>query len=388
MASTCHAIRRPMEMPRKYRRRSTIGSIEQRGSKFRARWTDKILGSQQKSGFETYQEADEFLLEVQLSAKSFRPTMKWDRYWRVYVEPTFVNLSEKTAHEYRRQWRHDLEPFIGGLSVGETTWRTVQKVMDELPSNSVQTHAFALLRKMCGMAIRDGILQTNPCDRSIRFKPKQSAPKLIPDAKGVLKLLSDARGSIYEPVLLLMLGCGLRVEEVLALNWEDLSRFEDRGSTYALVDISKAIVMVGSRAVEKGTKNDDSTRYVIVGDPFAARLFDLAKGKKGPLIPGKNGRMMPSSVSHGWRDFCNDEGISYITLGSMRSIYATIACEAADSSLVSLVMGHNDGTTRGKNYQQATLRGAEIVADMYGEYLIAEKTGQKMGMQKCILGKN
>lgn len=361
-------------MPRPYKRRSTIGSIETRGNSIRIRYTDAFGRKQSESGFASYKDADLRLLDIQQNAASPNSGVIWSKYWEFHVEPTFANLEKKTAHEYRRQWTHDLEPRIGKMRVSATDWREVQRVIDDLPTASVQRHAFSLWRKMCNMAVRDRLLTVNPCDRSIRFKQSQTAPKLLLDANGVLELITKARGTKYEAAVLLMLACGLRVEEALALNWEDIEKVELYGKEYAAVTIEKAVVMVGSEAVEKdSTKNESSRRTVIIGEPFAGRLLEVSKDKKGAIIEnGKGGRTSPSTVSHNWKSWSERNLGQYVKLGNMRSIYATLACEAADSSLVSMVMGHSDGTTRGRNYQSATVRGMAMVADLYGEYLASE----------------
>lgn len=360
-------------MPKKYRRRSTVGTIEKRRNKYRVRYTDKDKRRYDMSGFATFEDADQYLLDLQLGALRPSRATEWAAYWERGILPTLDGLEAKTRHEYIRQWEHDLEPHIGCSRVGETTWRNVQDVIDKLPTESVQRHAFALLRKCCNIAVRDGILAVNPCDRSIRFKKGKKMKKNIPDAAGLLLMLDCITGTKYEPILLLMLGCGLRMEEAMALDWEDIGDYEAYGTSYVSVDVHRTMVMVGSKAVEKDTtKTEASTRTILVGAPFSDRLRSLRSA--GPIVPNRSGgRTSPSTVSHNWRQWCSRNGLEYTAMGQMRSVYCTLAREAADSSLVSIVMGHTDGTTGGRNYQQATLRGAAIVADLYGESLEAAR---------------
>lgn len=356
-------------MPRPYRKRSVVGTIEQRGSKFRIRWTDKNGDRHSKSGFFTFRDADEALLEIQAGFSAPKRSITWRKYYDDYAVPTYSSLKPKTVHEYERQWTHDLEPHIGSKQVSETDWRTVQSVMDKLPTESVQRHAYSLLKKLCNMAVRDELLDRNPCDRSIRFThtPKRTKAMLEPD--GVLRLCDAVRGAKYEPAVLVMLACGLRVEEALALDWEDFETVLIGDSEYLTASVSKTIVTVGTKPVEQdSTKNEYSMRTVVVGEPFASRLREIAG--VGAIIPnGKGGRTSPSTIATNWKLWCGRNFEQYVPMGNMRSIYATLACEASDSSLVSLVMGHSDGTTRGRNYQQSSLRGMAIVADSYGEYL-------------------
>lgn len=57
----------------------------------------------------------------------------------------------------------------------------------------------------------------------------------------------------------------------------------------------------------------------------------------------------------------------------MRSIYATWHGEAGSpDSLVSLSMGHSDGTTKGRNYQMSTKKGLILIADLLTDYIYEE----------------
>lgn len=95
----------------------------------------------------------------------------------------------------------------------------------------------------------------------------------------------------------------------------------------------------------------------------------------GPLCPSKNARMRegewkedayvsPITFTHNWRAWCGDHGVDYIRPGDMRSIWSTWHGEAGSpDSLVSMAMGHSDGSTRGRNYQMNTRRGMALIAD-------------------------
>ncbi len=60
-----------------------------------------------------------------------------------------------------------------------------------------------------------------------------------------------------------------------------------------------------------------------------------------------------------------------MAIGDMRTVYSTLHGEAGSpDSLVSLSMGHSDGTTRGRNYQKHTRRGMALIADCLTDYLL------------------
>lgn len=354
-------------MPKKNRRRSTIGTIEQRGeSTFRIRvMLDSVLYSETVHG--TFEDADDRLLDIQTKREKPRRAITFSRYWSAFVAPTFANLAPKTVNEYKRLWKRDIEPLVGNRKVAEVDWRDVQALADSMASTpSKQRHAFALLRKVCNFAVRDGILPRNPCDRSIKLAQPSRRSKVEPSFALVREVAGAAMSTKYAPVVLLLLGCGMRVEEACALDWEDIEQVDIDGARFVAAAISRTAVSInGALVMQERTKTASSARTVLAGEPFASALMSLRAS--GPLVPSPSGRTSPATISHNWRQWCKRNGVTYIPLGQMRSVYATLACECADSSLVSIAMGHTDGTTRGRNYQQSTLHGMAMVAQLFGE---------------------
>ena len=319
---------------------------------------------------------------AQLLGDGLPPETTWDAFWRGVVEPTFRNLSPRTASDYRRLWDVELQPRIGGELVSDMDWTRANEVLTDISAPTVQRYAGRLLKKMCNMAIRDRshLLIVNPVDRNIEYAPHRKRPKRLVDVTEVRGFLEALRGCPYEPLLLCELGAGLRPEEARALLWEDVAPYELRGWTYCALEVSKALTAVRGEPLFKDTKNSSSARTAVMGDPFAARMLELAVGRTGPLVP--SGRpwdperpadwySSPSSVAHGWERWCARSGFRF-TEAAMRSSYASMMGEAlAPDSVVSGNMGHSDGTTKGAHYQRVTMRAkcaaAGLLADLLAE---------------------
>lgn len=105
-----------------------------------------------------------------------------------------------------------------------------------------------------------------------------------------------------------------------------------------------------------------------VGD--AARLL-AAVGGADPVRPGaQDGARVPQALGEGDR----------AQAGGVR-----VDAEAGSpDSLVSLSMGHSDGTTRGRNYQKHTRRGMALVADCLTDYLLESAPCYEM-LRKMLL---
>lgn len=362
--------------------RSSFGSIQYIGpDRYRVFWTDNgQRKSKRVSG--TRDDAEAFLASMMLERGGV-PDVPWASFWKSAVVPTFDRLAEKTVHEYDRLWRVELEPRIGKTMVGQTTWRQVERVLNDMRSATVQQAAKRLWKKMCNLAVRDGLLDRNPVDASIKTAPHRKRAKAVLPAENVADFMGAVEGRKHEAVLLMELGGGLRHEEACAMVRENVSPHEAYGRVYALLRVERGLVSINGRKVLKETKNEFSEREVVVGEPFASRILELCAGD-GPVCEGSskwNGGeyspahfASPEAVTRNWRAYCERNGLEYIRPGDMRSIFATLHGEAGTpDSLVSLAMGHSDGTTKGRNYQQNTRRGMIVAADSLADYLAASR---------------
>lgn len=335
--------------------RSLFGSIQWLGPhRYRVFWTDggrrrsRVINGDRDA-------AEQFLARLRIG-DGMAYDMSWGDYWKAAVAPTFEGLAAKTVADYERVWRRELEPRIAPRLVSTTDWRMVDAVLSEVESPSVQRHAFALWRKMCNLAIRDGLLDRNPCDRNTKLRKPTKRKKELYAAEDVVGVLDAVQGTLMERLVLMELCAGLRHEEAVAMTAGDVREDGER----AILSVSKAVIYQDGRLIRKETKTAYSDREVALSGDLARRLL----GASWP-----NRQQLPTTVSHNWREWCGAHDVKYVRFGDMRSNFATLACEACDSSLVSLALGHGDGTTRGRHYQQATRRGVEIVADAFAEHV-------------------
>lgn len=335
--------------------RSNFGHIEYLGPDYyRLYWYEgKRRRSKRFHG--TRDAAEVFLAHLRIG-DGLEDDVPWSAYWERSVVPTFDGLAVKTVADYEMVWNRELAPRIGARMVSTTDWRLVERTLAKIEAPSTQRKAFRLWRKMCNLAIRDGILDRNPCDRNIRMREVRRREKTLYTAEEVTGILDAVRGTLMERLVLMELCAGLRHEEAMAMTAEDVR--ED--CTRAVLSVSKAVIYFDGRLTRKETKTAYSDREVMLSGNLAERLLSA----KWPTR-----QQLPTTVTHNWRDWCGKNGVKYVRFGDMRSNFATLACECCDSSLVSLALGHGDGTTRGRFYQQSTRRGMEIVADAFADYV-------------------
>ena len=296
--------------------------------------------------------------------------MIWSDFWELSVEPQISTLEVRTREGYRRLWNKELAPRIGAEEVHTMDWKRANALIKEVQSPSVQRSVGRLLKKVCNMAVREGLLDRCPVDRAIQYKPMRKRRKAIIDSLHVHAFMDDIKGLKYEPLLLLELGAGLRVEEACALTWEDLEPLEFMGRQYVRINIDKALVPINGGLLLKAPKNEASRRVAILGEPFASAVLYTMNDKTGPLVANEGRYTSPVTITHNWRAWCLAHDVGYVPPKNLRSSYATIMGEAgAEDSAVSLNMGHSDGTTKGTHYQSATVATKCRAADCLTDWL-------------------
>lgn len=372
--------------------RNAFGTVEKRGKSWRIRW---VAGGQRHSKTVDGSRADAVreLARIQIETEGLERDATWGDYWEYRVEPSFEldGLAERTREDYRASWRR-LQPYIAERWVSKTTPMLVEGVLAKVKPDGVRVHAARLLRKMCRMAMRDGALLRDPF-AMVRVKAPERRQKRLLDVTEVTGWLEAIEGLKYEPVLLCELGGGLRHEEACALTWEDVEEWPYRGAVYAVLSVSKALVVTERGKMLKATKTAFSGREVVLGEPFASRLLAL-KGT-GPLLPSgvvDNAKpearyASPATMTHNWRTWCTRHGVAYVAPKNLRSTFATIHGEAGSpDSLVSGAMGHADGTTKARNYQQMTRRGGALIADNLTDWIAKAQEVPEMNPKPQVSG--
>ena len=361
--------------------RREFGSIIEieRGKRYRVCWVEggkkryrRVRG--------TRRDASDCLAKIQAGIEGADKAITFNDYWDAVVWPACAKLSSKTKTEYERLWRREIAPKIGARQVSKIKPQAVQALIDGIDAPCVQRKVKMLLHKICRMAVeRDGILDRNPVTRDIALKEHVKREKALVTVDGVSGFMAAIRGLKIEPVLLFELGGGLSPEEACALTWEDVS-FEDE---YCFADVNKTLVTVnGRRLLQYKAKNRFRIRECVIGRPFSVRLEELAG--TGPICKGAAYRASaklseesfasPVTLTHNWRAWCERHGMAYVSQENMRSSFATMHGEAGSpDSLVSMAMGHSDGTTRGQHYQQNTRRGMILIADMLEDAVAAAR---------------
>lgn len=367
--------------------RSTFGHIRHEAEdRHRIYWTDnegkphsrRIRGTDRDAELELAKIKVELL--IQQDTENELEDMKWSVFWDTIVVPTFSKLQAHTVYDYKRLWRTELKSAMGDLMVGDTTPKVIQRIIDSIDAPSVQAYAKRLLRKICNMAVVEGLLDVCPVSRNTKTAPLTRRKKTGLLASNASQWIERTLEAPAAAIRLCCVGGGLSPEEAWGMLKERVVRYERNGKIYALVEVCAALTMVGGKKDLKDTKNGYRRRFVAVGAPFAEPLLALCEGT-GPLYPSRirhaegepytaDHFASPTTITNSWRKWCERNEVPYVRIGDMRTIWSTWHMEAGtQDSAVQGAMGHSDGTTRASNYIEFSIEAALRVADSLTSFI-------------------
>ena len=139
-------------------------------------------------------------------------------------------LKPRTRIEYEAKWTQLIQPGLGQLAVRDLTTTAVRAWYSGLESDKPtrNAHAYGVLSMICNTAVRDGLLDRNPCQivGATNAKPKRKVRiASTPELHAIADHLGAGAGTAqFKALVLLAAWCGLRFGEVSELRRKDVNR--------------------------------------------------------------------------------------------------------------------------------------------------------------------
>jgi len=250
----------------------------------------------------------------------------------------------------------------GGLTARDTkTSAGTQKIV--LPSST------AALEK----AVTEKLIVRNPAEEC-KLPPARRMEMRLLSREELQKLLIQARAEGYYEVFLLELTTGLRVGELMALQWDDLN------FNTGELRIERQVCQIKGELLIQPPKNKASIRTVILPTAvvtalkkyrqtvFSRWMFPSPKKEEAPIAP--------SVASHRLAKILKHAGCKKVRFHDLRHVFATNALEhGMDVKTLSTVIGHTSSATTLNIY-------AHVTSDMQRQ--AAVKIDQGIGKAKAI----
>lgn len=325
---------------------------------------------------EVKKKAKEYLMKIENGYKEPKKMLlnEYIEYWLVNYKYNKIEPSSYTR--LHRVYECQIKPTIGTKMIGSITTKDIQSFIDERanPTNK-DTKALAmsglkkiihLLRPCMNMAVKEGIIQKNPCEdvilpieSCVKVKTKQQfslndeeISRIKEEALSKYKTSGNykSRDAI---VLLLILNLGLRTGEMLVLEWDD-------------IDLEKRIIHInrtlqsritdfregGNRnysIIKDSTKTPKGVRFIPLNDITIGIIETLKEYDKMNNIKSKyvacttkgtmnTPRNLQRSLDRLTRNASIEEHVSLHTL--RHTFGSTLLRRGANVEVVSKLMGH------------------------------------------------
>ena len=274
-----------------------------------------------------------------------------DQWLAVYVQP---NTAPKTFRRYEQLLRVHVVPVIGSLPLDKVRPLHVQevykRVLQEGRSARTALHCHRVLRQALQQAVRWQLAARNPADAVEAPRPDRWEVPAVQPAQ-IRRLLSEADGTLYGPLVQLAVTTGLRLGEILGLRWQD-------------VDLDAEVLFVrqtcqwlaGEGFLFRQPKSHRSARPVALPGSAVDRLRQhrllqlegrLALGADyhdmGLVFASQvGGPIHPSNLRKAWLGIAERAGLRGLRFHDLRHAHASLLLrQGAHPKIVSERLGHS-----------------------------------------------
>lgn len=222
-------------------------------------------------------------------------------------------VSERTYLNRESLVRNHIKPAIGTLQLAKLSHRDIHRLYRELggvlaPSSVERIHV--LLSQVLKIAARRRYLAINPMEEVTPPKVYRQERKILSPAQ-TKHLIASVRGHRFELAVVLGAAMALRVNEMLALQWED-------------VDLENGKLTV-EHTLWKGERFNPKTQSSMAVMPIPAVALEALRRVRmtctgtGYLSPTRSGRPLYAADFHKqWKKLCKQAGIPDITYHTLR----------------------------------------------------------------------
>ena len=235
---------------------------------------------------------------------------------------------------------------------------------DKPLSNNTIRHYHSFLSSVLGVAVKWGLIPSNPCERATLPKKEKTRPRYLDEEQaGRLLELIEGEDMQFKTMIKMFMFTGMRREELCGLEWKDID-FKT-----SVIRIERASLYIPHEGIiTDTTKNDSSTRY-IKAPAVAIQLLReykrwqaqrrLSMGDRwvdcDRLFTKPDGMPIhPDTIGCWFRDFIRAHDLPDISIHSLRHTNATLMINSGiPLTTIAARLGHADPTTTSKIYIHA-----------------------------------
>ena len=316
------------------------GSFERRPNGWRLRKTIKLPdGSTVRKSFTAKTQAQckklckEYMDSITNPVPQTVTLAEWGDLWLSSRKGTVVY---GTYHNYELYWTKHIRPVLGQDDVDKVLPIQIEQFMQTKQnlSDAAQRAILGVLKQIYRSALKNGKCSRNPMDFVEPVK-KQSPHIQIFTADDVQRIMAAAEGDDFGAAVACLLYTGIRVEELCALMWSDISN--------GLLHIRRVIARSADGwTVQERTKSGKPRTIGIT--PKLADIFQEMPHRSLYVFPTADGHPMDyDQFYRRYKKFLLMAGVKYLSPHKCRHTYATFLLRGgADLRTVQEALGHYD----------------------------------------------
>lgn len=284
-----------------------------------------------KAGYEVH--------ETESHASTEFSEYAWD-YYKRYKEGTLAENSKVRMISTIKT----LSKFFAGKSIESITTADVQDFMNSRAADGVASTTIndnvKLLRQILSSAIEDGIRLDNPAKSSrLSNGGKQTdGTQAIPidQFKRIVDGLSKVKDAIVQMALAILCYTGVRREEMLGLQWEDVD-FDKKQ-----LHIQRAVTYPKGAPLVKEPKTKAGNRIIPMPDALIRILKPNRKESGYIVADGRENPLSDYELKRLHQELQKATNISGVTCKMFRTTFATVmaATGKIDPKKLQAIMGH------------------------------------------------
>lgn len=292
------------------------------------------------------------------------PFGEWLEYWyETYSKP---NIRPGTQKIYELHIRLYILPRLGCIPLNKLTSNDIQQMctwiktearMDQengesgLADSQVR-NCYNLCSRSLEKAVADHLIARNPA-QGCKLPPVKPKEMRILSREDMQKVLIQAKEENYYELFLLEFATGLRLGELVALQWDDINLMTGE------LRINKQANTIGSQLVISEPKTKAAVRTLIL-PPSVRKVLAEYKTRVNSrwLFPSPKKDdlpILPHVASQRLRRILNHAGCEPIRFHDLRHTFATNAlAHGMDIKTLSTILGHVSSATTLNTYSHVT----------------------------------